>query len=135
MALVEPPVPPDGEPWPARGVEGQVGGADRAGEHGGVEQAQVQGCLRRQQLSGPDRLRLSCRGEVDVGPAREEVAGVPLGLAVPEEDQVEHSDERTCAASRPKCPDFVVQLGYQGPIPAVHEVIGSGREAAAPIGC
>ena len=48
------------------------------------------GALGRQELAAGPGLGLAGRGQVDVDPAGEQVLGVPRGLAVAEEDQVEH---------------------------------------------
>ena len=46
--------------------------------------------LGGQELAAGPGLGLAGRGQVDVDPAREEVLGVPGGLAVAEQDQIEH---------------------------------------------
>ena len=91
VALVQPPVAADRQPAPPGGVEGQVGRADGPGQHRGVDHPQVEiavSAARRR--PGPAGLGLAGRGQVDVGPAGEEVLGVPGGLAVAEEDEVQH---------------------------------------------
>ena len=97
VALVEPPVAAHGEPAPSRSGEGELGGADGPGQEGGVENPQVEGPLGvarflgslAQQEAAVAGLVLPGWGQVDIDPAREAVLGVPGGLAVPDQHQVE----------------------------------------------
>ena len=97
MALVEPPVAAHGEPAPSGGGEGELGGADGPGQEGGVENPQVEGPLGvarvlgslAQQEAAVAGLFLPGWGQVDIDPAREAVLGVPGGLPVPDQHQVE----------------------------------------------
>ena len=91
VALVEAPVPAHGEPAAAGGGQGELGRADGPGEHRGVQDAQVQALARRPGAPAGGGLGLAGGGEVDVDPAREQVLGVPGGLAVAEQDQIEHA--------------------------------------------
>ena len=96
VALVEAPVPPHREPAAAGSSQGDLGGTDGPCEHGGVQDPQVEvhtGPLG-QELAGGPGLGLPLGGEVDVDPAGEAVLGVPGGLPVAQQDQVEHVSDR-----------------------------------------
>ena len=86
VALVEPPRPAHRDPVPVGRVEGEVRGVDRAPLHGGVHDVGEQPGLTHQ-LAAALGLGAALLGQVDVDPAGEEVLGVPVALAVAEQDQ------------------------------------------------
>ena len=83
----------DREPAAAGRRQGELGRADGPGQHRGVQDPQVQAVGGGQELATGPGLGLAGGGQVDVDPAREEVLGVPGGLAVTEEHQVEHGPD------------------------------------------
>ena len=86
MALVEPPGAAYGDPVAVGGVEREVGGGDRAAQQRGVEHVGEQ-VVFDEQLAAGDGLGAALVGQGDVDPAGEEVLGVPVALAVAEQDQ------------------------------------------------
>ena len=82
MALVQAPVPPHREKREAHLVEGDVRRADRAGQDRGVNGVDAQLSLLGQQLPGRPGLGFALLAQVDVGPAREAVLGVPGTLTM-----------------------------------------------------
>ena len=90
MALVEAPVAADREPGAAGGAQGQLGRPDGSGQDRRVEDAQVQVVHGGQELTTGPGLGLPGRGQVDVDPPGEEVLGIPGGLPVTDQDQIEH---------------------------------------------
>ena len=90
VALVEPPVAADREPAAPGGGQGQLGGADGPGQDRGVQKTQVEVVDGGQELAAGAGLGLPGGGQVDVDPAGEEVLGVPGGLSVADQDQIEH---------------------------------------------
>ena len=91
VALVEAPVAADREPGAAGGGQGQLGGPDGPGQDRGVQKAQVEVVDGGQELAAGAGLGLAGGGQVDVDPAGEEVLGVPGGLPVADQDQIEHA--------------------------------------------
>ena len=100
VALVEAPGAAHRDPVPVGGVEGQRGRGDRSPLQRGVHDVGQQAGLD-EQLAAADRLGAALVGQVDVDPAGEEVLGVPLALAVAEQDQgVGHSTAPAVAQVR-----------------------------------
>src|SRR5437660_2495407 len=100
VALVQPPRPPDRDPVPAADVERDVRGADGAAQDGRVQDVGQQPAVA-QQLARSLRLGLAGRGEADVHPAGEQVQGVPLALAVAEQQQPRHLSGASTLATAP----------------------------------
>ena len=86
VPLVEPPRAPHRDPVPVARVEGEVRRGDRATEHGGVQHVGQHAGLGHQRAAAL-RLGPALVAQRDVDPAGEEVLGVPLALAVAEQDQ------------------------------------------------
>ncbi len=86
VPLVEPPRAPDRDPVTLGHVEGEVGRGDGAPQQRGVHDVGEQVVLD-ELLAAADRLVAALVAERDVDPAREQVARVPLALAVAEQDQ------------------------------------------------
>ena len=87
VALVEAPGALDGDPVPVGRVERQARGGDGASLQRGVHDVRAAGRPHRMQLAAAHRLGPALLGQVDVDPAGEEVLGVPVALAVAEQDQ------------------------------------------------
>ncbi len=91
VTFVEPPGAADWDPVPIADIERDVAGLDGPAQDRSVDDLGQETPLS-EQLAAADCLRLSLRAQADVHPACEEIAGVPLTLAVPEKDQaVAHS--------------------------------------------
>ena len=91
VPLVEAPVAADGQPGAPRRGQGQLGRPDGPGQDRSVEEAQVQAVDGGQELAAGPGLGLPGRGQIDVDPPREEVLGVPGGLPMADQDQIEHT--------------------------------------------
>ncbi len=87
MALVEAPGALDGDPVAIHHVEGDVGGLDGATEQRGVQHVGEESFLL-EELATALGFAEALLVEVDVHPAGEQVLGVPLALAVAEQDQL-----------------------------------------------
>src|SRR5690606_13368647 len=85
-----------------------AGGADRAAQHRGVHDVGEQPLLAHQ-LAAADGLLAALLGQGHVHPAGEEVLGVPVALAVAQQDQGRHG--------RP-----FSSVGGSGPLGAGHSV-------------
>ena len=72
---------------PVGGVERQARGVDGAALHRGVHDVGEYAGLA-ELLTAADRLGAALVGQRDVDPAGEEVLGVPVALAVAEQDRV-----------------------------------------------
>ena len=86
VALVEAPGALDRDPVPVGDVEGRRGRVDRAAQQRGVHDVGEYAGVA-QELARPDALGAALVVERDVDPPGEEVLGVPLALAVAEQDQ------------------------------------------------
>ena len=69
------------DPQPIGGVESQVRGGDRTAQQRGVEHVGLT-IAGGDEFAGPPRLGAALVGQIDVDPAGELVACVPLALAV-----------------------------------------------------
>ena len=87
MTLVEAPGATHRDPVTITAVQGQVGGVDGATQQRGVDDVGKE-VLLLEQVSGVTGLALALLVEIDVHPAGEEVLGVPLALAVAEQDEL-----------------------------------------------
>jgi len=92
VALVEPPVLHFGQPRPVQLVEREPQGADGALEHRGERKVEGVAARLEQAACGAGFLDAFLR-QVDVGPAGEAILAVPVGLAVPQKDQLVHHAE------------------------------------------
>src|SRR5690606_24724262 len=87
MALVEPPMPLDGDPREIHLVEDQPQRADRTNEHGRERDIEDEArFLQRAARLG--RLATPLLGEVDIRPPGEQILEVPFALAVAHEHQL-----------------------------------------------
>ena len=100
MALVQPPVAPDGQPLAVELLQQQVRRLDRSLQHRRVDHRQVQIVDLGEQPAGLSGLGPAPVGQADVDPAGEVVQLVPLRLAVADEDQVGHAPKRTARRRR-----------------------------------
>ena len=101
VALVEAPRAAHRDPVPVGGVEGQRGGGDRASLQRGVDDVGQEAGLD-EQLPAAHGLAAALVGQVDVDPAGEEVLGVPLALAVAEQDERVVTRSLPAVAGRPR---------------------------------
>ena len=85
VALVEAPVADDGDPVPVSGVKGDVGRVDGTTLQGCVDHVREDVVLA-QQLTTATGFGATLVGQVDVHPPGELVRGVPLALAVAEQN-------------------------------------------------
>ena len=79
-----------GDPHQIQLVERDPERANRPLQDGGERDVECEP-LGLQQLAGPLRLGLALVGQVDVGPAGEEVLLVPDALAMTQEDKLDHA--------------------------------------------
>ena len=91
VPFVQPPVTADGQPTAAGGRQGELRGADGPGQDRRVQDPQVEIVGRGQQVAAGPGLDLAGGAQVDVDPPSEQVLRVPGGLAVAQQDQVEHA--------------------------------------------
>ncbi|CAB4372213.1 unannotated protein [freshwater metagenome] len=86
VAFIEAPRPANGDPEAVHGIEGEVGGANGSGLHGGMENGGGDaGCGH----SGPSGSGLgpALVGEIGVVPTSEEVFKVPGALTMAQQDE------------------------------------------------
>ena len=86
VPFVQPPRATYRDPHPLGRVERQLGRADRPSLHRGVDDVGGQTVLH-EQLAATPSFGPSLLGEIDVHPAREQVALVPVALPVSQQDQ------------------------------------------------
>src|SRR5215212_6086021 len=129
MTLVQPPGTLGLYPYPVGDVERNLGSLDRPAEYGGVHHIRQQIVLHKQ-LATAGGLGLPLRAQADIYPAGEQVLGVPLTLAVPQEDQ---GSCHGCEPSvKPLCPPHPHQLFGRSPgsrwLKAARLAVDSPRE-------
>jgi hypothetical protein len=90
VAFVEAPAAAYGQPGAVDAGQGQLSGVDGAAQHRGVQHVGHEAAVA-DELSRPFGFGAALVGEVDVDPAGEQVLGVPLALAVAEQDQAVRS--------------------------------------------
>ena len=98
VALVELPALDDGQPLAVHLLEHEVKSVDGALQAGGVADVEVEAGLLEGTAAGGSLL-LASLGQLDVGPAGEQVELVPLGLAVTDKDELHRV---FCHASPPR---------------------------------
>ena len=104
VPLVEPPGVLDGDPHQVQLVEGDPERADRPfqdGREGDVERESP----GLQQLAGPSGLGPALVGQIDIGPAGEEIFLVPDALAMTQKYKLDHPTSHDSAGAFPRHDD------------------------------